>query len=367
MLHNPLRTQGVFCSLRDASRVARMKEFLPHGAVTGIGSLPHRDAAQAVRFVAEYCPEIPFWAQLPQRAPQENMIAQMVAPLLDLLEARGVAQFEIKHGALDVFRERLHNANARLDETSAAGFFAFERACAQKAFPHAVAFKGQLTGPLTLSHCLFFEGRPLSTYPEMLIELTDYVSRLGVWQCERLGRFDKPLLLFVDEPALGAEVFVADGILPLEGVIKVLRCAGAKVGIHCCASNTPLALCRAQPDIISFDAHQQLEPFLSASETRAFVQRGGWLAFGIVPTLHALQAWSPLMGLFQMLAAADSYLFEALMQQALFSATCGLGLLTLEGAQQSFVKADELSHLVRQWVNESEHGEPGVIRRHKAG
>jgi hypothetical protein len=342
-------------SLYPTAAVMRMHKFLPRSAVTGIGSLPHRDAAQAIRFVAEYSPEVPFWAQLPKRAPRENMIAQMLAPLWDLLEPQGPVQFEIKRGALDEFRRRLRESDAALQESSAAGFFEFEHACAANAFPHAVALKGQLTGPITLSRCLMVEGRALSFFPDMLIELTDYLSRLGVWQCTRLAQFGKPVVLFLDEPALGADAFLTDGILPLQCVIEVLRGAGATVGIHCCASTVPTALCRAQPDIISFDAHQRLDNFLSAPETRAFIQNGGWLCLGLVPTLSDLEEWSPLLALFQLLVAADSYRFEQLAAQSLITATCGLGLLTPEAAQQSFAKADELTHLIRQWSAETTH------------
>lgn len=51
-----------------------MRELLPQGQVTGIGSLPHRDAEEAVRFVAEQSPAIPFWPQLPQRSDDEMML-----------------------------------------------------------------------------------------------------------------------------------------------------------------------------------------------------------------------------------------------------------------------------------------------------
>ena len=67
--------------------------WLPAGAVTGIGSLPHQDADQAVRFVARHCPAMPFWPQLPQRAVGEQMIAQTASPLAHLLSARSEAGY----------------------------------------------------------------------------------------------------------------------------------------------------------------------------------------------------------------------------------------------------------------------------------
>jgi hypothetical protein len=39
--------------------------FLPPGTVTDIGSLPFRDPPTAVQCVAQTCPCIPFWPELP--------------------------------------------------------------------------------------------------------------------------------------------------------------------------------------------------------------------------------------------------------------------------------------------------------------
>lgn len=62
--------------------------FLPCGAVTGIGSLPLRDAKEAFRFVAEFSPDVPFWPQLPKRSPREHVVLQGIGPLAALVEPR---------------------------------------------------------------------------------------------------------------------------------------------------------------------------------------------------------------------------------------------------------------------------------------
>lgn len=46
------------------------------GLTTGIGSLPHKDAKSALDLIFEYCPQIPFWPQLPKRDIREGMLAQ---------------------------------------------------------------------------------------------------------------------------------------------------------------------------------------------------------------------------------------------------------------------------------------------------
>ena len=56
---------------------------LPPGCVTGVGSLPFVDADEAVEFVAEFSPELPFWPQLPMRAAGEGVIAQGMGALIE--------------------------------------------------------------------------------------------------------------------------------------------------------------------------------------------------------------------------------------------------------------------------------------------
>src|SRR5712671_7488058 len=62
--------------------------FVAAGAVTGIGSLPLTSVTSAVRAVAEFSPEVPFWPQLPQLSQQESIVGQGLAIVEDLIEPR---------------------------------------------------------------------------------------------------------------------------------------------------------------------------------------------------------------------------------------------------------------------------------------
>ena len=52
------------------------EQTLRAGAVTSIGSLPHRDADSAAAFVLRHHPGLPAAPQLPRRSPLEGMVAQ---------------------------------------------------------------------------------------------------------------------------------------------------------------------------------------------------------------------------------------------------------------------------------------------------
>jgi methionine synthase II (cobalamin-independent) len=324
-----------------------MCDFVPQGQVTGIGSLPHKDPAEAVRFVAEFSPIIPFWPQLPKRCPAEMMVAQVLTPLLEVLEQRNSARFDVKSTAIDSFQRWLRETEPYLDANGSAGFFAFEQACEANMFTQARALKGQMTGPITLAHCLFANGRALASQPEFHTGITDYLCQLGLWQIQRLQRFGKPVLFFIDEPVLGLGTSSASQLNSLRRLIDTLKTAGAQVGIHCCASQIPPEIYTLQLDIISFDAYQQLESFLACPATHTYLDSGGHIAFGLIPTLVHLGNVVPTETWMRWLTAVQgAYDLNRLASQSLITATCGLGLLTLKAAQTVFEKCHELSELI---------------------
>lgn len=325
---------------------------LPAGSVTGIGSLPHTDPVAAVAFVARHSPQIPFWPQLPQRGPQEYMLLQLLTPLRDLVQQESPARINVRPGQLDTFRRRLAHAEATLNRATAAGFYTFERACHDGLFPQARLLKGQLSGPLTLAHCLYTTagaaGEPFSHSATLLDELTTYLCRLATWQVERLARFDKPVLLMVDEPMLAFAGRAPAALLSLQRVLDAIRHAGGSAGIHCCALGATGTGFAAAPDLISFDAYHELELLLTAPELPTFLARGGALALGLVPTLLDLSHFSPEAMLARWLAAAFSLQLDPqqLLRRTLITATCGLGLLTPEAAQMNFEQARRLTQLL---------------------
>ena len=157
--------------------------LLPPGAVTGIGSLPFRDPHVAVQCVAQTCPLVPFWPELPQHSLEARMVEQTFTAFADLVHPRRTGSgYEVVPGRLAALLGRLDQAPARLDPNHSAGFFAFEQAIAAGQFAHAVAVKGQLIGPLTLAWQLWAEGLPLVAQPVYRAAIGRYLQRLAQWR-----------------------------------------------------------------------------------------------------------------------------------------------------------------------------------------
>jgi hypothetical protein len=288
----------------------RMTGFVPTGAVTGIGSLPIHDPAQAVEFVATYCPSVPFCPQPPSGDLTGITLAQLSGP--------------------------------EGDEDTALGLLV--DAARQGAFPDALAFKTQLTGPITLASLLKVErGDALS--PAMLEALASVLARRAVQHVEILRQIGRPVLVFVDEPALAmVDPMEAPFARNLLGTIcDAVRAAGALAGVHCCAIAHPGDLREVAADVLSFDATSHLVPDGTDAEAIEDIHR--LIAFGLVgvtapfarPDL-AFSRW--------LMAAAQTTDAPSLARRTMITTSCGLGSSTLGEAEDAFRAAADAASLV---------------------
>lgn len=321
------------------------RQRLPGGAVTGVGSLPHTDAAAAVEFVAARCPELPFWPQLPQRAPEEGLLRQFLGDAIGALELRREgAGYRIRDGKTAAFLEALDRVPELPSPKHAAGLAAFLAALDAGRFPDAAAVKGQITGPITLSRLLWAGDAPLAKDRDAVREIARILTRAARAQVEALGRSGRPVLIVLDEPGFALErAGSGDPIADhdaLATVIGALRDSGAATGIHCCARPPFALLAEADPDIVSFDAHRDLEAFLDTPSFGAWMDAGGRPAFGIVPTGKAFGAFDAAGAARRLDAAlAARRLDPAIPGRSLFTAACGLALETVAAAEASFAAA----------------------------
>jgi hypothetical protein len=338
------------------------KAFTPAGAVTGIGSLPLTSVSAAIDSVVQYSPEVPFWPQLPQRSESESAIAQGLGCLADLIEPRGQGYgYRVKAGQIDLVLERLRGGSGALREENAAGFAAFEKALASGRFNSAAAVKGQIEGPITLSTFLFHADKPFLSDSALFAAVAFHVSQLISWQVEHLEVAGLPVLLFIDEPGLCLEglpniVSEEERLNALEATLDHVRMRGAYAGLHCCAARPFERMWRAKPDIFSFDADAGLDWFFADWHALDFVQQGGMVAYGLVPTRSGLDAADAASIFLRWLkaasAAGDPQKFA---QHAMITATCGLGLLDETSIEESFRVAQSISKLVKTLTGQEDN------------
>jgi hypothetical protein len=329
--------------------------FVAAGAVTGIGSLPLKLVTSAIKAVAEFSPEVPFWPQLPQLSERESIVGQGLGILEKLIEPRNEGYgYQVRQGQLNAVVEVLHRSRGKLTPGYAAGFGAFEEALSSGLFSSAVAVKGQIEGPITLSAYLFHKGRPFLSDSALFAAVVFHVSQIVGWQIDRLKLAGLPVLLFVDEPALCLDSPTANVVSEeqrlnaLAATLEDARARGAYAGLHCCAARPFERMCRAQPDILSFDAHEGLDLFFTDWHALDFMRQGGTVAYGMVPTRPGVNAVDSASIFVRWLKAAslagDPQKFA---QRAMITATCGLGLLDESAVAESFGVAHSVSKLIR--------------------
>ena len=327
-------------------------EFHLAGAVTGIGSVPYKSPSAAVDFVEEVSPEIPFWPKPVQGFPCSNMVEQLVQPFKALLRTGSIPGYYVREGKLDELVEFLVHGEVGLKPETAAGFFAFQEALEAGRFVSAMALKGQTTGPLTLAMNLYHGDRSFIEYPELRDAISSYVSRTALWQVERLQHWGKPVILFVNEPYLAAvKESQTEGAIALLGmVLSAVKSAGAFVGIHSCAAPPVFKILEeVGPNLVSFDASQDLEKFLKDEAAQEYIRSGGSVAFGFSPLKASDKDLNVMPHYLRWVMSIPKEIStRELARNSMVTVTCGLSGMDQEDARHTFALAHQFGDRLKR-------------------
>jgi hypothetical protein len=339
--------------------------------VTGIGSVPYEDPREAVAVILKNSPEMPFWPQLVRLGFREEMVAQGAGGLPGLkvdLEARQVSldSEASREMALTQFYETLWGeeglAPFALSPDEAQGFHALLAEIADG--QESGALKGQVVGPVTFAGMVKDgSGKAILYDRELTQAVSQGLARKAAWQAEQFRQAGREAVVFFDEPILTG---FGSAFLPIsrEEVTTILtetmeaakETAPMTVGVHCCG-NTDWGLLLSTPlDILSFDSYGFFDHLLLYEKAvTAFFQRGGYLAWGLVPTGEELaqetgdSLWQRFSSQVERLAGLGLGLREVL-HHSLLTPACGLGYLSPEGATRAMTLLSELSVRGRQWL-----------------
>ena len=278
-------------------------EFQYSFITTGIGSFPHQDEKEVFRLILSNFPEIPFWPQLPKRSFLEGMVVQYSEgfPSLRWSEKEQRVWVDTSQGfdkEIEKFYQRVERNELepfQITENFAKGWRFLKDLSSTDQREKIKYIKGQITGPITFGLALKDrEGKPIFYDPTLRDILIKHLSLKAQWMEKRFQELFPgiPTILFFDEPSLSSfgSAFMS---LNREEVIHSLNeCFDAVKGLkgtHCCGNTDWSVLLATEIDILSFDAYGYLETLsLYPKELRTFMERGGILAWGIVPTSEAV-------------------------------------------------------------------------------
>ncbi len=326
---------------------------------TAIGSMPHTEPDEACSVVMKHLPHIPAWPQLPGRSRDEGMAIQF---------SEGFPAIVIDGDRIRIeeppdFGSELEQIYIDSDEDNVRGYEVSARyAAGLSAFLSRAAgsrmVKGQVTGPITWGLTVTGKDGLGILYDDTLAEAAARFLRLKAsWQEEALRRITPNTILFVDEPHLVAlgSVFtpIPEEKVPvlLNEVFKGIR--GIK-GLHCCGNSNWSVLLDTRLDILGFDAYNYASSLSAHSgKVQAFVERGGAIAWGIVPNDEdALAQESPSslrdrledsMAMF----THEGIRFKQIIAQGLITPSCGLAGLSPGAAERALELTAALSHDLR--------------------
>jgi methionine synthase II (cobalamin-independent) len=329
--------------------------------ITAIGSMPHTNPGEACSEVSRYLKDFPAWPQLPGRSFRENMCAQFSEGFPGVV-IDGERIYIDRAQDLDKELEEFYAAylDNNIDKYPvsrdyAAGLHHFLGL--KNLTPLAV--KGHMTGPITWGLTVTDDEKRAIIYDETLGDVVAKLLRLKAsWQEKELSKISKNTIIFVDEPYMATFGSVSMN-LSRQRVVSLLeevfRGLSGLRGVHCCGNTDWSVLLEANFDILSFDAYNYA-PSLSLypAEIKRFLEKGGVIAWGIVPNDEPSIKKETVASLKDRLEAAmapftaNGVPFKQLIAQGLLTPSCGLASISEEAAGRALELLAELSADIRK-------------------
>jgi len=336
-----------------------MSDFRPELKALAAGSLPHADPVVACQLMLDTV-DVPTWPQLPRRSFLENMYVQYS----ELFPGVVIANERIyvdRDRELDSELERLYMAYlmndldyAAISPDYAAGLHRF----LELDLGQPPVVKGQVTGPVSWGLTVVDQKRRPILYDDVLAEAVSNHLRLKAsWQEQKLRALSPQTIIFVDEPYLSSfgSAFVSLSRDRVETLMEEVFAGidGIK-GVHCCGNTDWSLLLATSTDILSLDAYAYTESLaLYPDQVGAFLERGGIIAWGIVPasdqsleeTVDSLvERFHEALGLF----TAKGLHMDDLLASALITPSCGCGSLAVDTAERVLELTGKVSTALRE-------------------
>jgi hypothetical protein len=343
-------------------------------AATGIGSVPFADPQETVALILETLPQIPYWPQMVQLGYLEDMTAQAARglPALKVDVAHRTVGMDPdlpRDEALARFYEVVLSGDLTafaFEEQEAQGFFALLRTVASQGSP-GPALKGQLSGPVTFTGVVKdLAGKPILYDRELTQAMCAGLARKVAWQAEQFRELGKEPVVFFDEPFLtgfgSAYLPISEDEVSaiLTQTLEEAREAAAgpvTLGIHCCGNTDWSLLLKAPLDILSFDSYGYFESLRLYAEALApYLARGGWLAWGLIPTNEEIQhetpdtMWPRFQAQVARLAEDLQWGVKDILAQSLLTPACGMGYLSRDDGRRVLTFLKEMSLRGQEWL-----------------
>ncbi|MEW6352437.1 MAG: hypothetical protein AB1646_25580 [Thermodesulfobacteriota bacterium] len=344
--------------MEDFAETAALPRFL----ATAVGSMPHRDAREAVDLSFSSLTKAPHVPQVPRCDPREQMWIQFTEGLpgfkVDLEQlkyrfdtsddtAEEVEQFFAHY--LEVI-EGAPPDRVSIGEEYGRGIHRFLNRLEQDG-KHYPFIKLQVTGPLTFALGIADQSeKPVFFHPLFKDVAVKGMGLKAMWLIEQFKPFAEQIIMFFDEPTLSAYgssamlgVSREDVITALDEVIDMASSRGAICGVHCCGNTDWGLLMESSTRILNFDAVAYMDTLaLYPTHLREFLDRGGVLAWGAVPNTPEITGETADTVINRIRAGVDLLVEksgadkETLTSKMIVTPACGCGSLSVEFTEKVY-------------------------------
>jgi hypothetical protein len=338
---------------------------IPPCLATAVGSVPFTDLDRTLDLISIL--DAPPWPQMVQRDPREDMVLQAVDGLpaleLDLAERKAVIRPEDRETALAEFYERFLQPDLesfQVPSEAEIGLTGMLRRADRDPDFGPEFIKAQIIGPVSFGLSVHTpEGLNLVDDPDLFDAAVKGLGLKAAWLAGQIRNVGRTPILFLDEPGLSGYGSAFSTLQPdqvknaLDEASELARSQGeAWVGIHVCGNTDWGLMASTGIDIINLDAYQYLDQFLLyPNEIKAFLERGGYVAWGVVPTLaytgqqtarqladHLSAGWKAL--------AEKGVDLDLIRQRSLITPSCGTGALSPDVAEAVYRLIPETARLL---------------------
>jgi hypothetical protein len=299
-----------------------------------MGILPHRDVERALEIALSL--DIPFWPQLPKVSYFEDMYVQALEnfPGVKLDPVRQKVDFDLSR-----FYEELPSYFEKAEDPRTFGltkeFSLVYHRFLERDLSGYSAIRGQMISPISLGLKIVDENQKSIIYHDEVREvLFDFIQKKVNQQYLELRGKNPNAFVWVDDPGLALIFNALSGYTEFQAKTDLDRFLDGLEGlrgIHLCAKPDWDFLLKSRIDILSFDSFSCGAMIVNYPSLRDFVERGGIVSWGIVPTYTELleqettdSLMEKLEAFWEDLSRRGMDLKRLLRQSLLAPATCNL-------------------------------------------
>ncbi|MCD4718269.1 MAG: hypothetical protein K8S13_00200 [Desulfobacula sp.] len=255
---------------------------------TAMAVMPHTDVHQALE--AALSLDVPFWPQLPNYSYYEDMYVQAAEHFPGII-------LDMEHKtlrfSLDKFIEEFEETMTHFEEPEY-----FDVSKTYSVVYHRFldldlsdrpAIRGQLEGPVSFGfNILDQDDRPILFDDTIRPFMFEFMAKRINAQLNRLKNKNANAFMFIDEPGLQFIFSAMSGYGEQKAKVDMdefFSMIDSPRGIHLCGNPDWDFLLGLDMDILSLDVYSNAQIFAScASSIKKFLNKGGILVWGIIPT-----------------------------------------------------------------------------------